>query len=232
MPGEKRVVGMQRDSEDRLARLADAHEIANLQGRYMYYLEAHRYPEVLELFARNDPEVSVEIGEGGVYVGRAKVEAMFLHVLRPFFMLPGMMPLHMLTTPVIEVEPGGLRARGMWQTIGCNSFPADAGMKAVWQQGAYDNIYVKEEGQWRILRMRWLANFRTSFDKGWVEEPLYHLAPLDWDRFPPEHRPDLPGSGAFESYDPKAVRQRAPAPPEPTSDQEQPAPSFPILRDR
>ena len=211
---------MEERTRDRLAAIADTHEIANLQGRYMYYLEAHRYREVLALFARNDPDVSVEIGEGGVYVGRAKVEAMFLHVLKPFFTLPGMMPLHMLTTPVIEVEPGALRAQGMWQTLGCNSFPTESGLKAVWQQGTYDNLYVKEEGRWRILRMRWLANFRTSFDKGWVEEPLHHLAPLDLDRFPPEHRPDLPASGAFESYDPMAVRQRAPLPPEPAPDQE------------
>ena len=209
---------MQQRTESRLARLADAHEIANLQGRYMYYLEAHRYQDVLALFA-HDPAVSVEIGEGGVYIGRAKVEAMFLHVLKPFFTLPGMMPLHMLTTPVIEVEPDGLRAHGMWQTIGCNSFPAEGSLKAVWQQGTYDNLYVKEEGEWRILRMRWLANFRTSFDKGWVEEPLYHLAPLDWDQFPPEHRPDQQGSGAFESYDPSAIRQRAPLPPEPVTNE-------------
>ena len=79
-------------SENRLARLSDAHEIANLQGRYMYYLEAHRYQDVLALFA-HDPAVSAEIGEGGVYIGRAKVEAMFLHVLKPFFTMPGMMPL-------------------------------------------------------------------------------------------------------------------------------------------
>jgi len=202
------------NAEDNVRRLLAITEIANLQGRYMYYLEAHRYDDVLALFA-DDPEVSVEIGEGGVYRGRAKVEAMFLHVLRPFFTLPGMMPLHMLTTPVIEVNRDGLRGRGMWQTLGCNSFPGDEGLKAVWQQGTYDNAYVKQDGAWKILRMRWLANFRTSFDKGWVREPLYHLAPLDHEAFPPEHRPDEPGSDAFESYDPASVRRRAPDPPPP-----------------
>ena len=206
---------MERHSNDRLSRLVDAQEIANLQGRYMYYLEAHRYHDVLALFALNDPAASVEIGEGGVYIGRAKVEAMFLHVLKPFFTMPGMMPLHMLTTPVIEVEPGGMRAHGMWQTIGCNSFPSESGLKAVWQQGTYDNLYAREDGRWRILRMRWLANFRTSFDKGWVAEPLYHLAPLDQDKIPQEHKPDQPGSNAFESYDPRAVRRLGPQPPEP-----------------
>ncbi len=212
-----------------LQEVADRQAIANLQGRYMYYLEAHRYDELLALFARHDSAVSVEIGEGGVYVGRAKVEAMFLQVLRPFFTQPGMMPVHMLTTPVIEVNCEDGRAQGMWQTIGCNSFPDGDGLRAVWQQGTYDNLYIREGGEWRILRMRWLANFRTSFDRGWVREPLYQLAPLDWSEFPDELRPDLPPSQAFESYDPSAVRVRAPQPPEPRNQDSSPPP---ILRDR
>lgn len=213
---------------DLVREVADRQAIANAQGRYMYYLEAHRYDDVLSLFAQHDPDVSVEIGEGGIYVGRAKVEAMFLHVLRPFFIQPGMMPLHMLTTPVIEVDSEAGCGQGMWQTIGCNSFPAEDGLRAVWQQGTYDNLYIREEGEWRILRMRWLANFRTSFDRGWVSEPLYQLAPLDWSQFPEELQPDLPPSQAFESYDPSAVRQKAPQPPEPCGGRGSP----PILLDR
>lgn len=207
-------------------RVADIQEIANLQGRYMYYLEAHRYDDVLALFSR-DPQVNAEIGEGGVYVGPTKVDALFRKVLRPFFTLAGMMPLHMLTTPVIEVDSDLGRGHGMWQTIGCNSFPEEGGLRAVWQQGTYDNLYVHEEGTWRILRMRWIANFRTPFDRGWVEEPLYQLAPLDWSRFSEDMRPDLPPSNAFESYDPTAVRVRAPRPPE-----QQGASASPISADR
>lgn len=205
------------DHATMVRRITDIQDIANLQGRYMYYLEAHRYDEVMALFSREDPRVSAEIGEGGVYVGRAKVEALFREVLRPFFTLPGMMPLHMLTTPVIEVDSAAGCGHGMWQTIGCNSFPESGGLRAVWQQGTYDNLYVRESGEWRILRMRWIANFRTPFDLGWVKEPLYQLAPLDWSAFPESMKPDLPPSQAFESYDPGAVRQRAPLPPEPPS---------------
>lgn len=197
--------------------IADRQDIANLQGRYMYYLEAHRYDEVLGLFSRHDPGVNVEIGESGVYVGAEKVKALFLDVLRPFFTLPGMMPLHMLTTPVVEVDSAAGVGHGMWQTIGCNSFPDADGLCAVWQQGTYDNLYVREDGEWRILRMRWLANFRTRFDRGWVEEPLYRLEPLDWEKLPATMRPDLPPSNAFDGYDPSSVRSAAPRPPEPRS---------------
>jgi hypothetical protein len=202
------------DQASQIERLHAIQDIANLQGRYMYHLEGHRYDEVLALFARHAPDVSVEIGEGGVYIGRAKVETMFTQVLRPFFTMPGMMPLHMLTTPVIEVDCVSGRGHGMWQTIGCNSFPEEGGLRAVWQQGTYDNLYLREDGEWRILRMRWLPNFRTSFDRGWVKEPVYRIAPLDWSKFPADMRPDLPPSGAMEPYDPTSVRRLSPQPPE------------------
>ena len=127
----------------------------------------------------------------------------------------------------IAVDGEAGLAHGMWQTIGCNSFPDGQGLSAVWQQGTYDNLYMREHGEWRILRMRWLANFRTRFDRGWVDEPLYQLAPLDWSQFPEAMRPDLPPSEAFESYDPTAVRRRAPSPPA----KGQPI-SRPILADR
>ena len=204
-----------RTGQDPAQTLLDLHAVANLQGRYMYYLEAHRYAELLGLFALDQPQVSVEIGEGGIYVGAEKVRALFLEVLRPFFMMPGMMPVHMLTTPVIEVQSDGHSAAGMWQTLGCNSFPGPDGLKAVWQQGYYDNAYVRGTAGWRILRMRWQANFRTSFDRGWVQEPLYRLQPLDWSKFPERMRPDSIGGEGHEFYDPARVRACAPRPPEP-----------------
>jgi hypothetical protein len=121
----------------------------------------------------------------------------------------------MRTTLVIEIEPDGRNARGKWQTLGCNSFPEPEGLKAVWQQGCYDNAYVRIEERWHIKRMRWQANFRTSFDRGWVQEPLYRLQPLDWSRFPPHMRPGAVGGDRHEPYSPTAVRRQAPMPSEP-----------------
>lgn len=206
---------MPSDIEASVQRVLDIQAVANVQGRYMYYLEGHRYDDILSLFALDHPEVLVEIGEGGGYSGGEKVRTMFLNVMRPFFMRPGMLPLHMLTTPVIEVDLQSGRARGMWQTFGCASFPSEDGLKAVWQQGAYDNSYVKQDGAWKILRMRWFPNFRSSFDQGWVKEPLFRMPALDLSRFPEELRPNAPSSGAFDTYDPSGVRTNAPVPPEP-----------------
>ena len=197
-----------------VARLADAHEIANLQGRYLYYVQSHRYPEIVELFARDDPTVSAEVAESGVYVGQEKVAALFLGLFKSFFTGPGMLPIHMLTTPVIEIDPDGKSARGMWQTLGCNSFPTRQGMQAVWQQGKYDNAFVKEGSLWRFTRFRWLCHFRTPFDQGWVKQPVMAVEPLDLQQLPLSVHPSRPGA-PHDPYDPTRPMDFGPEPPEP-----------------
>lgn len=199
-----------------IRRLADIHEIANLQGRYLYFTQSHDYDKVLDLFARNDPQVSVEIAESGVYVGFEKVHALFTQLFKPFFAGPGILPIHMLTTPVIEVAADGITAQGMWQTLGCNVFPTPQGMCATWQQGKYDNRFVKENGRWRFRQFRWLCNFRTPFDPGWVKQPHLHVEPLNLSRLPPNVHPTKPGE-PYPPYNPGAVMDFGPGPPEPAA---------------
>ncbi len=198
-----------------LQRLADTQEIANLQGRYMYYMQSHDYEQILQMFAQRDPDVSAEIAESGVYVGPEKIRALFMDLLRPFFTSAGALPVHMLTSPVIEVATSGTVAYGMWQTLGCNTFPTKQGPCATWQQGKYDNIFVKEDGQWRFRQFRWLCNFRTAFDQGWVKQALLPVEPLDLRRFPAALHPTKPGV-PFKPYNPSEVMDFGPLPPPPT----------------
>ena len=197
-----------------LQRLTDIREIENLQGRYIYYVQSHDYDRILRMFARHDPEVSAEISSTGVYVGMEKIEALFTGMIKPLFTAPGSLPIHMLTTPVIEVDPGGLTATGMWQTLGCNAFPTATGHVAAWQQGKYDNAFVKEDGRWRFKRFRWLCNFRTAFDEGWVKQSLLDVGPLDLANFPEAMRPSRP-SEPYPAYREDAAMDFGPPPPEP-----------------
>lgn len=197
-----------------LQRLLDLHEIANLQGRYLYHLQAHDYPGILGLFAQGDPRVSVEVAESGVYEGLTKIRALFMDLFKPLFTLPGSLPLHMLTTPVIELEPDGRHARGMWQTLGCNTLPGEHGMAAVWQVGKYDNRFIKEEGQWRFLRFRWLCHLRTPYEQGWVRQPMYSVPSITLSALPAALQPTRPGE-RHEVYSPQAVMDFGPLPPPP-----------------
>lgn len=199
-----------------LQHLVDAHEIANLQGRYLYYVQAHLYERIVdEMFARREAHVSCEISESGVYVGIDKIRALFVDLIKPLFVSAGSLPIHMLTTPVIEVHEDGRRAAGMWQTLGCNAFPTPQGLVATWQQGKYDNRFVKEDGVWKFEQFRWLSNFRTPFDQGWVKQSALPIGALDLDAFPPEVRPSKPGQ-PYPSYNPQIPMDFGPLPPEPT----------------
>lgn len=100
----------------------------------------------------------------------------------------------------------------MWQTIGCNSFPPDDGLVATWQQGKYDNLFIREGDRWRFKRFRWLCNFRTAFDQGWVKQPLLHIDPLDLSRFPEKLWPSRDGA-PYPPFDPASPMDFGP--PEP-----------------
>ena len=108
--------------EGAIGLLNDAREIANLQGRYIYFLQAHKYDQIVEMFA-SEELVSVEMDNLGKFIGRNKVVDVFLKVLKPLYTMKGAMGLHMLTTPVIEVHPDRRHAWGMWHALGCNTQP-------------------------------------------------------------------------------------------------------------
>lgn len=189
-------------------------EIANLQARYLYYAQAHEYDRVLDLFDLDDPDVSVEISSTGIYVGREKVTTFFLELIKPLFTAPGSLPIHMLNTPCIEVAEDGLTASGMWQTLGCNTFPTQAGLQATWQQGKYDNSFNRRGDRWRFKRFRWLCNFRTPYDEGWVRNPMARVEPLDLAHFPDRCLPSQP-SEPYPGYNPAEIADFGPLPPEP-----------------
>ena len=173
----KRVENLER----RVALLEAAREIANLQARYIYCLQAHDYARIIDLFARKEP-VSVEMDNLGHFEGRDKTVDVFLKVLKPLYTMKGALGLHLLTTPLIEVHPDGKFAWGMWHTLGCNTQPdfvgehadvtADPKLVAMWQQGKYFIDFVNEDGEWKYKNFRWYVNFRTPFDQGWVKRPI------------------------------------------------------------
>jgi hypothetical protein len=52
---------------DRLLRAADIVEIQMLHGRYISLLDRDNFPGIFELMAKDHPEMSYEIVEGGEY---------------------------------------------------------------------------------------------------------------------------------------------------------------------
>lgn len=196
------------DLEARIARLEAIHEIQNLQSRYNHYLLMNKLEELVDLFAKKDPNVTVEIADSGVYVGIEGVKRLFLKGMRAKHAVRGGLGLHMISTPVIEVRRDGTTAKGMWYTFGANTRRDEQGLHALWMAGKYDNEFVKEDGRWRFRAIHWHVFFRSPFEEGWVRKPIVGSGTQA------EEQPDRP-STYYMPFHPDGFNTFLPAPPEP-----------------
>ena len=196
----------QQELEARMARLEDYRDICNLQGRYNHYLMTDQHDKIPGLFAQKTSGVKIEMADSGLYEGFEGVMALF-KLLGTKYHFPGGLFVHMLMTPVVEVSGDGKRAKGMWHSLGANTYKANDGtLKAMWQHGKYDLTFVKEDGKWKYLEFRWYVTFRTPFDEGWVKKPI--IGSL-------KHEGQPPINPLYEPYDPTQDGKFMPLPPEP-----------------
>lgn len=150
---------------ERVQRLEDMLAIQKLQAKYANYLFTQRYDKIFdELYAQDDPDVSVEFSDSGVYRGARSVRALYaaFGVTRK---IPGFFLMHMTVDPYIEIAADGRSARSQWLSPGITGSDTSAG----WVFGPYYVDYVKENGQWRILHSNLAPIVRTRFGVSWAE---------------------------------------------------------------
>lgn len=196
------------ETEARIARLEDFRDICNLQGRYNHYLQTGQLKEKLpELFALDHPEVKAEMCDSGLWQGRDGVIELFRHMGTKYAMAGSLM-VHMLLTPVVEISRDRSRAKGMWNSLGANTYKAhDGTLEAMWQIGKYDLTFCRQDGRWKYIEFKWYVILRTPYLEGWVKRPL--VEGLHEEGFPPI-------SALHTPYDPsKAFNCFLPYPPEP-----------------
>ena len=205
---EKKELELFVEELERKATLAeDMVELINLQSLYNYHLEMNDTDYIVnEVFAQNDPEVSLEIGDTGIYVGLESIKK-FWDARHKIQQMRGYLGCIMTDTPHIQVNKAGDHAKAIWYGFGPNSVPVDypvrksTGNRAeivdTWLMGKYQNEYVKENGKWRIKKLQLLKYIQCPFDKSWNEAPdVYSYAPPKT-----ECVPDLPGH-PYTPYDP------------------------------
>jgi hypothetical protein len=139
-------------SQDKKIRtLEDVHQIQNLMSRYIYMHEVHRDPEFLDLFFSKREDISWEVAHFGIFKGRKSVKkALDIHGLVGD--KPGMLFMHTLTTPVIEIAGDGKTAKAVWISPGAETQP-DPKLKRIrgcWAWSKYGCDYVKEDGAWKL----------------------------------------------------------------------------------
>jgi hypothetical protein len=207
-----------RKLEAQNARLSDYNEIMKLQALYAHYINLNASEKIVELFANSD-EVEIEVSNKGVLVGRtAPVRWRFGDSPNPDRSeqprAPGQMSMHVSDNPVLEIDPTGVHARAVWLSPGISTLrlARDGGVRVtgMWNWGKYEMEYLKQNGKWKILKLRYHQIFLTPYDKGWTVESD------DPDTTRERVKPDRPSAPDF--YNPYHVdrsNSMAPPPPDP-----------------
>ncbi len=178
--------------EDSFRTLQDVQEIKKLHSIYAFYLEHWMAEEVIALFS-DGPDVSVELSDSGVFLGKEGVKRYF-GATKP---TAEYMHLVMQIDGVIDVAPDGKTAKGRWYGLGFMAIPRDEGVHAGWNVGIYTCEYVKDDGKWKFKKLHWYRIFSAPYHEGWVKpERLVKTAMSSINRETAYNtrKPDLPTS--------------------------------------
>ena len=151
--------------EQKIDRLNAAEDIRNLKAIYCDYCDKNYDPDGLaSLFVEDG------IWDGGKEFGRHEGRA----VIHEFFSGASgsiVFAAHLVMNPLIRVSDDALSATGKWRLIMPCTVMNDAKQaEARWLLSAYDEQYVKVDGDWRYKTMIVDSQFYVTHAGGWAEE--------------------------------------------------------------
>jgi hypothetical protein len=172
--------------ETQVRRFRDLEEIRRLQKSYGFYLEHWMAEEIVDLFS-DSPEATVSLF-AGIYIGKESIRRYFNGEdpnRNPEF-------LHqvMQLSDIIDIAEDGKTAEGRWYGFGSVAFPAGKGVRPAAFSGIYTCEYVKEDGNWKIKKLKWNPIYMVSPAQGWVKAE--RIAAIDVDQPRKSAGPDKP----------------------------------------
>jgi hypothetical protein len=179
---EKRITELEETIKSQAAEIRkfnDIEEINRLQRAYGYYLEHWMTQDVIDLFS-DSPDASV-IPPSGVFLGKTGITRYFEHN-RPYLEnnRPDNEYLHqvMQVSGIVDVAPDGKTAKGRWYGFGAIATPYGKCIRQSFLGGIYTADYIKENGIWKFLKLRFDILYRAAPAEGWVKpERLASIAP-------------------------------------------------------
>ena len=207
--------------EELIQRVTDVMEIRNVMGRHAYYHAKGLHEKELKEIWVQKPEnqKTASFGQNwGYNVGMERIDAYYgkgsvenyqkdleaLHAADPSVEVSkenlgiGSLVIHMLTAPYIEVAADGKTAQGLWYSPGAVGGVHPDHSDGLMMYEKYGVDFMKEDGVWKIWKMRFYPFFLTKYDVPWTQAPAY-----DWAFFPVT--PDRPRESPVYHYDGVAV---------------------------
>ena len=169
----------------------DINEIKRLQRAYGYYVDEALWDEVTALFT---DDATVEFARDGLYRGKERIRE-YLYRLGGNMngLSEGQLNEHFQLMPVVTLAEDGMSAKGRWRAVILNG---ELGEYGLWGEGPYENEYVKEDGVWKISKVRWYQTIMVPYEGAWgmnedVNQGIY---------VSPEFPPDEPQTDDYGSW--------------------------------
>lgn len=168
----------------RAQQVKDSNDIKRLQRAYGYYIEEGLWDQVTDLFSAN---ATLEIARDGVYVGKRRIHDYFLALGEgQQGLMQGQLNEQLQLMPVVTLGDDGSTAKARWRNI---LLTGQLGEKALWGEGPFENEYVKEDGVWKISKLRWQQAILVAYEGGWGKNEDYNKGIWVSDKLPPDAPP-------------------------------------------
>jgi hypothetical protein len=176
-----------RDLALRAQQLLDEAGVLNVQHSFGYAFDQKDWAAVANLFAADG---TLELGQRGVYVGTDRIRKA-LGVLEGEGLADGEVHDHLQLATVVHVAPGAktANARGVQLSL--------TGVKesgAQWEEGIFENTYVKRGDVWKIRSVHYYPRVITAYEQGWAKDAKPVPGPSA--AFPP----DRPSTETYAIY--------------------------------
>ena len=179
-----------------LQRLQDIEDIKKLQYAYGYYLMNWLHEELIDCFSTS-PNTTLEWPQG-TFIGADGPRRFFGNINTDKD--PEFMHQMMQISGIVDIEPDGETAKGRWWGFGAMAIPAGSmevsGGEGISQSvgcGIYEMEYIRENGVWKILKIKWVPVYSGTLEEGWVKpdrRSKVESAPINSRGFPESWHPD------------------------------------------
>ncbi|MDX9874996.1 MAG: nuclear transport factor 2 family protein [Spongiibacteraceae bacterium] len=165
--------------------LEDINAIRHLQYAYGYYIDKCLYDEAVDLFADECETYFLN----GIYKGKEGVRRLYCTWFREHFTegyngpIDGFLLDHLIMQDIIHIDEDGttarIRARCFMQGGVHRSAPRKVPNfpEQNLEGGIYENIFVKEDGIWKIKVLNYNMLWQADMPEGWAHTEA-HLMPL------------------------------------------------------
>ncbi len=164
----------------RAQQLRDQTDVLNLQHSYGYYFDQKMWEAAANLFAGNG---TLELGQRGVYAGRDRIRRA-LSVIGGERLGDDEVNDHFQLATVVHVAPDGKTAKARGVEL---SVSGTKGKGAQWEEGIFENSYVKQNEIWKINSVHYYPRVITDYELGWAKDAKPAAGPSTV--FPPDRPP-------------------------------------------